>query len=148
MNTVYMYAVLNVLVPIHQYITIFDISAWLEFVSILYHCLNVSRYGDILMYCPISNRHIVIHQSSDTLSIQIHSHIDISNIIYQRIDIKYTVFNDWYCIIWLPALWLYNYLVLLKRYIFGKKILFFCKHQLIHTVLYRPIYCSIMIQKR
>jgi len=60
MNTVYMYAVLNVLVLIRRYITIFDISMWLEFVSILYHCLNVSWYGDISMYCPISNGYIAL----------------------------------------------------------------------------------------
>ena len=42
---------------------------------------------------------------------------------------------------------LYNYLVLHKRYSFGKKVLFICKNQLI-TVLYHPIYHCIVIQKR
>jgi len=64
MNTIYKYAVLNVLTLTRQYIMTFDISMWLEFVLIsaetnnwvsaivliLYHCLNVSWYNDTLIW--------------------------------------------------------------------------------------------------
>jgi len=45
----YMYAILNLLILICQYITIFDILMWLEFTSILYHSLNV-------LWCKISSQ--------------------------------------------------------------------------------------------
>ena len=37
-----------------------------EFVSILYHCLNISWYGDISIYCPIPNTNMNISASHRT----------------------------------------------------------------------------------
>ena len=46
----------------------------------------------------------------------------------------------------LPVLQLYNYLVFMENYNFGKRSVI-CKNHLIHTLLYRTIYRCIVIQK-
>ena len=48
----------------------------------------------------------------------------------------------------LPVLQLCNYLVLIESCNLGKKVLFICKNQLIHTLLYCTIYRCIVIQKQ
>ena len=94
----------------------------------------------------------------NTLS-QWYSCIYISNIRIYRIlcaiyplltlilHIMCTMCYDWCCRC-MPALQFCNYLVGIKHNGFGKKALFICKNELIHTILYCAIHCCIMIHKR